>query len=160
MDGATEENGVILATGDLDGAIQDGVTQATGDLDTDTTTTLIIMEEEVLHLITETEVMLTTETTPQTEDITLTEITPQIETTLQTEVVTRQIDKTDFLTLEEALQQTDEHTTLPAQILQTEEAHLKVTASTILTDDPVTQQPEATTAATHPETTLLVHHAP
>ena len=96
MVGVTEDTGTTigdtLATGEADGDIQDGdiqdgdirdgVTLAIGDLvtDTDTTTTLITMEEEVLPLIMEEETILP-ETTSQTEATVPTELTTLTETT-------------------------------------------------------------------------------
>lgn len=173
MDGVTEVVtgatlhmvGVTQDIGDQDGAIQDT------DLITDTITTLIAMEEEVLLLITEEETMDTTEAiateTTAIEAIIATEtlLTEIIatETILQTEEVTPQTDKTtDILTLEEVLQ-TEEHTILQAQLLQTEEVMRKgkAIAMTILTEDrPIQIQQEATiTAATthQQEVTLLAH---
>lgn len=173
MDGVTEAAigatlhtvGVTQDIGDQDGVIQDT------DLITDTTTTLIAMEEEVLLLITEEETMDTTEAiateTTAIEAIIATEtlLTEIIatETILQTEEVTPQTDKTtDILTLEEVLQ-TEEHTILQAQLLQTEEVMRKdkAIAMTILTEDrPIQIQQEATiTAATthQQEVTLLAH---
>lgn len=83
---------------------QDGDIQVTGDLVT-TRTTHIIMEEEVLQLITEDVITLQTEVTPQTEAIAQIEVTLQAEAsqtevilltelTLQIEAVTRQIEIT------------------------------------------------------------------
>lgn len=173
MDGVTEVVtgatlhmvGVTQDIGDQDGATQDT------DLITDTITTLIAMEEEVLLLITEEETMDTTEAIATeitaieaiiaTETL-LTEIIAT-ETILQTEEVTPQTDKTtDILILEEVLQ-TEEHTILQAQLLQTEEVMRKdkAIAMTILTEDrPIQIQQEATiTAATthQQEVTLLAH---
>jgi len=166
-DGVTEEaTGATLHTagatrdiGDQDGVIQDT------DLTTDTITTLIVMEEEVLPLITEEETMvmieaIATETTAATE-ATLTEISA-IETTLQTEEIIQQTE-TGILILEEVLQ-TEELIILQAQISQTEEVLLrdKAIVTTILTEDQAaTQQPEITTAvitAHQQEATLLAHH--
>lgn len=173
MDGVTEvvtgatlhTVGVTQDIGDQDGATQDT------DLITDTITTLTAMEEEVLLLITEEETMDTTEAiateTTAIEAIIATEtlLTEIIatETIPQTEEVTPQTDKTtDILTLEEVLQ-TEEHTILQAQLLQTEEVMRKdkAIAMTILTEDrPIQIQQEATiTAATthQQEVTLLAH---
>ncbi len=172
MDGVTEE-----ATGDTlhtagatrDIGDQDGVIQDT-DLTTDTITTLIVMEEEVLPLITEEETMvmieaIATETTAieatAATEATLTEISA-IETTLPTEEIIQQTE-TGILTLEEVLQ-TEELIILQAQISQTEEVLLrdKAIVTTILTEDQAaTQQPEITTAvitAHQQEATLLAHH--
>lgn len=136
----------------------DGATLATTDLIMDTIITLIATEEEDQLLIMQEEIMHLTETTLPTEAITQVEITPQ------TEAVTIQTDKVmGFLTIEEVLLQMAEHTTiLPAQPLLTEEVILKVkvTVTTILTEDQAARQPEVMTAATlHPEATLLAHHA-
>jgi len=164
MDGVTEE-----ATGDTlhtagatrDIGDQDGVIQDT-DLTTDTIITLIVMEEEVLPLITEEETTvmieaIATETTAieatAATEATLTEISA-IKTTLQTEEIIQQTE-TGILTLEEVLQ---------TQILQTEEVLLrdKAIVTTILTEDQAaTQQPEITTVvitAHQQEATLLAHH--
>jgi len=176
-DGVTEEaTGATLHTagatrdiGDQDGVIQDT------DLTTDTITTLIVMEEEVLPLITEEETMvmieaIATETTAieataieatAATEATLTEISA-IETTLQTEEIIQQTE-TGILILEEVLQ-TEELIILQAQISQTEEVLLrdKAIVTTILTEDQAaTQQPEITTAvitAHQQEATLLAHH--
>ncbi len=71
---------------------QDGDIRVTGDLVT-TRTTHIIMEEEVLQLITEDVITLQTEVTPQTE-ASQTEVILLTELTLQIEAVTRQIEIT------------------------------------------------------------------
>lgn len=170
-DGATEEaTGATLHTagatqdiGDQDGAIQDT------DLITDTITTLIVMEEEVLPLITEEETMamieaIATETIAietTAAEATLTEISAT-ETTLQTEEVIQQTEM-GILTLEEVLQ-TEEHTILQTQLLQTDEAlpRDKAIVTTILTEDQaVTRLPEiiiTVITAHQQEATLLAHH--
>lgn len=158
-----EATGVILDTdgATLDTGAADGATLDTTDLTTGTITTLTTTEEEDLHLIMEVETM-PTETTIPTEATAAIETIPQIEIITPTEVVTPRTDKMATLTLEEAHLQTDEHTIRLAQLLQTEGAILKVkaiTATTILTEDQVVQQPEVTTAATlHQEATHLALH--
>ena len=169
MDGVTEV--VIGATLHMVGVTQDigdqdGATQDT-DLITDTTTTLIVMEEEVLHLITETETMLLTEVTPtevsqQTETI-LPEILLLTEATIQIKTIPP-IDKTGIQISEEVPVQTEETIILQILILPIEEIQLRVKAiaTTTLTEDQATvhRLEIITTAITahHQEVTLQVHH--
>lgn len=159
--------GATQDTGDLDGAILDGVTLDIGD-HVITETILIITEEEVLQHTTEaaetiaqTEIFHLEETILQTEII-LTEVstTEVITTEAIQQIETTQTEQTAILTTEEALVQTVE-TTLQAQRLQTEEVQHKdkVTAMIIQTEDQALQPIEATTTpiAAHLELTLLAH---
>jgi hypothetical protein len=168
-DGVTEEDiGAILIIGVPDGVTRVGATLAIGDLDTtDTTITLIVMEEEVLHLITETETMLLIEVTPtevsqQTETI-LPEILLLTEATIQIETIPP-IDKTGIQISEEVPVQTEETIILQILILPIEEIQLRVKAiaTTTLTEDQATvhRLEIKTTAITahHQEVTLQVHH--
>ena len=159
--------GATQDTGDLDGAILDGVTLDIGD-HVITETILIITEEEVLQHTTEaeetiaqTEIFHPEETILQTEII-LTEVstTEVITTEAIQQTETTQTEQTAILTTEEALVQTVE-TTLQAQRLQIEEVQHKdkVTAMIIQTEDQALQPIEATTTpiAAHLELTLLAH---
>src|SRR6218665_2403759 len=137
MDGVTEVTGVAVI-GELAGDIQVtlGATQVIGGQDgatqdigvavatTATTTITILMEEEVLPHITETEIMQTTEATLLTE-----EVLPQTETTPQTETATTQIEiiRQTGLLIVMATQISEEARTLliieaqTVRLLQTEE---------------------------------------
>lgn len=161
--------GATQDTGDLDGAILDGVTLDIGD-HVIMETILTITEEEVLQHTTEaaetiaqTEIFHPEETILQTEII-LTEVstTEVITTEAIQQTETTQTEQTAILTTEEALVQTAE-TTLQAQRLQIEEAQHKdkVTAMIIQTEDQALQLIEATTTpiAAHLELTLLAHRA-
>lgn len=170
MDGVviqdTHGEDILITDMDTDGAtlVMDGaVIQDIGeDLPTDIIIMPIIMEEEVLLLITAVEI------TPQTEitltEATVIEITP-IETSPTEVILTTEIaillTDANILTSEEVLLQMAEQQQI--QLLQTE-ATLnkdKITAMIILTEDQAVQQPETTITrqtAAQQEVTLRAHH--
>lgn len=153
---ATATDGAIHITdGAILGIIQAGVIRATIQVTVmDIITTLIIMEEEDLQLITDPEDIL------QEAHITaLAEVMPEEETILLTEADTLLIDVQTTQTLEEVQVQMEE--TTQARLSQTEEVQHKDKAIVMTTEDLARLQTEVTTTpiVTRQDHTLLAHLA-